>query len=253
MMTITHGVQPEQPSHAPCVPEGTHVYVIGDIHGRSDLLAQLHDQIEDDARQRIATRKVLVYIGDYIDRSEGARQVLDTLTLSPLQGFEHVYLKGNHEDMFLRFMDAGGLGGPWMMNGGVATMRSYGVNPEDIATGTSVGDEARSRILEIVPEAHLNFLRNLALVHIEGDYLFVHAGLRPGVDFERQDPTDLVWIRDEFLQTEEIFPWMIVHGHSVHPCPDIRANRIGIDTGAYRSDTLTCLVLDGTERRFIQT
>jgi serine/threonine protein phosphatase 1 len=168
-------------------------------------------------------------------------------------GVEVVALMGNHEEMMLRFLADIAVGRTWMMNGGDATLRSYGVEPPSMFSGTPVLHRAQQHFAERLPARHLSFLQGLAISHTEGDYLFVHAGVRPGVALDRQRTEDLLWIRDEFLASNRDFGKVVVHGHSISLDPEFRANRIGIDTGAYRSGQLTCLVLEGTERRLLTT
>ena len=238
----------------PSVPTGQRVYAIGDIHGRADLLAQIHRQIQEDAANappRIA--KTVVYLGDYVDRGLGSKGVIDLLCAAPLGDFETVYLKGNHEDALLRFLGDISIGPDWFVIGGDATVLSYGVR---IPTGLSsaqrlehVWRDLRTRI----PQNHLEFLSSLDLMYQSGDYVFVHAGIKPGTPLENQDPDDLMWIRDEFLGSRQDHGKVIVHGHSPMKRADIQTHRIGIDTGAVATNVLTCLVLEGATQRFLAT
>lgn len=240
-------------SDCPRVPEGTRVYAVGDIHGRSDLLTRLLRAIEEDGANGPA-RRVLVLLGDYVDRGAESRQVLDILLQGMPVGFVVVPLMGNHEDLMLEFLDGDPHGAVWLPNGGLATLKSYGV---DVMMGPSisaaVSGSLRQRFADAISDAHVRLLRSLRFFHEEGDYLFVHAGVRPEVPLDRQDPHDLMWIRREFLNWEEPLGRVVVHGHTIREEPELRSNRIGIDTGAYRSERLTALVLEGSERRFIQT
>jgi serine/threonine protein phosphatase 1 len=238
---------------APAVPPGSRVYAVGDIHGKIELLRDLHYLIHEDAYRRQARRNLVVYLGDYIDRGEASRAVIDLLLETPLPGFQSVHLKGNHEDSLLRFLEDLGVGPAWLVYGGAATLLSYGVRPPQ-----SLGDieelrRAQRQLAERLPPAHRRFLRDLRLAHEEGDYLFVHAGLRPDVPLEQQSPEDLLWIRDEFLESDAEFGRIVVHGHTITDMPDVRRNRIGIDTGAFATGHLTCLVLEGTDWSFLQT
>jgi serine/threonine protein phosphatase 1 len=159
---------------------------------------------------------------------------------------------GNHEDFMLRLLEDPSIAPLWIVNGGDATLYSYGV---DWRGPYGAGDlEAISKGLRAaLPDRHLKFLRSLALSHEEGDYLFVHAGIRPGRDLATQTPEDLMWIRDEFLRSDADHGKVVVHGHSISPEPELLDNRIGIDTGAFATGRLTCLVLDGATRRILQT
>jgi serine/threonine protein phosphatase 1 len=235
-------------------PAGRRIYVVGDIHGRADLLAQMHGLIQDDASRHRSRHRVVVYLGDYVDRGLESRQVIDMLLEEPLSGFEQIHLLGNHEQAMLDFLEDPSIGPAWLYYGGAATLYSYGINaqakpPEGAERFANLSVE----LARLLPPLHLRFLRRLALHHIEGDYLFVHAGVRPGVPIERQQPEDLLYIRDEFLNFADTYGRIVVHGHTITNDPDVRPNRIGIDTGAFATGRLTCLVLDGPERRFIQT
>ncbi len=229
------------------------VYAIGDIHGRLDLLLRLNDMIRRDADTSGASRHIVVYLGDYVDRGPDSYGVVEVLRTRPLAEFEHIFLKGNHEDLMLRFMADGGMARSWLGNGGGATLKSYGVSTLGILLGQSGLQRMSAKLDRSLPDDHRAFYRDLRLQHVEGDYLFVHAGVRPGIPLAEQAEDDLMWIRHEFLNAEGDFGKIVVHGHSITDRPDIKPNRIGIDTGAFRSDRLTCLVLDGATRRFLDT
>ena len=238
---------------APAVPAGTRVYAVGDIHGRVDLLRMLHGLIHDDAYRRQAPRNVVVYLGDYVDRGQESRAVIDVLLNEPLPGFESHHLKGNHEDIMLRFLDDTSVGPSWLSFGGMETLRSYGIDPPHPYAPAAELQRAQRALAERLPRPHLDFLRRLQLSHAEGDYLFVHAGVKPGVPLEAQREEDLLWIRDEFLRSEASFGHIVVHGHTISRDPDVRRNRIGVDTGAFMSDRLTALAAEGTGWFFLQT
>ena len=235
-------------------PAGRRIYVIGDIHGRADLLRQMHGMILADAADRGSRRPVVVYLGDYVDRGLESRQVMDLLIEEPLAGFEEVRLLGNHEQAMLDFLEDAGIGPAWLYYGGAATLYSYGINAQ---TRPPEGAERFSwlsaELARALPPDHLRLLQSLSLHHVEGDYLFVHAGIRPGLAIERQQREDLLYIRDEFLNFPDSHGMIVVHGHTITADPDVRPNRIGIDTGAFATGRLTCLVIDGDERRFLQT
>ena len=250
---------PTKADAPPEAPPATRIYAIGDIHGRLDLLCQMHRMIALDAADLSQggtagkVRKVLVYLGDYVDRGSSSRQVIDHLVSEPLPQFDAVYLSGNHEEMMLAFLDDASVGPMWMFNGGDATLLSYGVDPTESGAIENKHQEMQIALKRNLPRAHIEFMRSLKLYHGEGDYLFVHAGLVPGQPIEDQSAEDLLWIREEFINSETDHGKCVVHGHTIVAEPDIRANRIGIDTGAYFSNTLSCLVLDGSDRRFLQT
>ena len=234
------------------VPPGSRIYAIGDVHGRADLLERLRTAIVEDAGSHPVERKVVVYLGDYVDRGSDSRGVVDLLAKEALPGFESVFLKGNHEDSMLQFLTDPAIAPAWMAYGGEATLYSYGVRPPDARRVEDILAAQKAFIAALPPE-HLDFLKWLKLVHIEGGYAFVHAGFRANVPIELQDPQDMMWIRNEFLDSHADFGKVAVHGHTITEVPEIRANRIGIDTGAFATGTLTCLVLEGTERRFLAT
>lgn len=241
---------------SPRVPPGTRVYAIGDIHGRLDLLDRLLDDIRVDAEHSGGQRIVVVFLGDLIDRGAESRAVVQRVMDGPpahgsLAGARYVTLRGNHEDTLLQFLADFSVGPRWFRNGGLEAVRSY-VGEVDAALAHDY-PRLQRLLYRALPTEHLRFLSTNPARHEEGDYLFVHAGVRPGVDLARQDPYDLMWIRDPFLKSEEIWPRMVVHGHTIAPEPEERVNRIGIDTGAYRSGRLTALVLDGADRRFLST
>lgn len=235
-------------------PPGTRIYAIGDVHGCLDLLLRLHEMIAADAARSPAQRRVLVYMGDYIDRGPDSAGVLNLLLDRPLPGFEIVHLLGNHEDILLQFPDDATVGPSWLTYGGVQTLASYFV---EVSPGSWRDDRELERlqgeVRRRVPRRHVEFMRSLPLTHVEGDYLFVHAGIRPRVPLERQERDDLLWIRDEFLHSPEDHGKVVVHGHTISEAPDQQPNRIGIDTGAFHTGRLTCLVLAGSSRAFLHT
>lgn len=246
--------RPEDPQTTwPALAAGTRVYAVGDIHGRVDLLRALRRLILADADRHGAARKVVVYLGDYVDRGAASRAVLDELITAPLPGFESVHLMGNHEEILLRFLKDIAVGPNWLAFGGLETLASYGVDPPVPATAVAELERVQQAFAARLPAAHHAFLRQLALSHVEGDYFFVHAGVRPGVPLARQNPHDLLWIREAFLLSDEPFEKCVVHGHTIAATPQQRPNRIGIDTGAYATGRLTCLVAAPEGCSFLQT
>ena len=234
------------------IPDDDVIYAIGDIHGRDDLLGRLHERIEADLTAAgEAVRATVIYLGDYVDRGPDSRAVIERLLARPVRGAESIHLKGNHEDAMLRFL-AGTKGGErWLAIGGGATANSYGVSLRDAGKGTLPVTETRARLNAALPPRHLAFLRGLQLYHEAGDYCFVHAGIRPGLLLAEQSAQDLLWIRGEFLNSRHRHERIVVHGHSSGSEAVVRRNRICIDTAAYATDRLTCLVLSGRTRRFI--
>jgi serine/threonine protein phosphatase 1 len=253
MMTRLFAGRRAQEGTAPEAPPGTRIYAVGDVHGCAGLLRDLHLLIHEDAYRRQAARNVIVYLGDYVDRGDESRQVIDLLLNEPLPGFERVHLRGNHEDTLLRFLEDTSVGPSWLLYGGAATLWSYGVRPPESTTDAGELRRVQRELAQRLPRDHLVFMDALPTLHAEGDYLFVHAGLRPGVPLAQQSAEDLLWIREEFLQSDAEFGKIVVHGHTISPHPDVRRNRIGIDTGAFASGRLTALVLEGTSWSFIQT
>lgn len=235
------------------LPVDTRVYAIGDIHGRVDLLKVAHARILEDAKTSTAKRKVVVYVGDYIDRGSESRQVIDLLLDAPLAGFESIHLRGNHEQALLDFWVDSAIAPEWFFYGGDATLSSYGVARPTPGGGPEALLKMQAEFKAKLPDRHLAFYRSLVLSHREGDYLFVHAGIRPGVPFEEQSEHDLLWIRDSFLQSNVDHGCVVVHGHTITPRPELKPNRIGIDTGAYATGRLTCLVIERDEREFLTT
>jgi serine/threonine protein phosphatase 1 len=235
------------------VPEGELVYAIGDVHGRADLLADLLAKIEADAGRSSAARRTLVFLGDYIDRGPQSSGVIEILVSALPDGFDARFLKGNHEALLLAFLADPAELDRWLMNGGEATMRSYGVDTERLARFGAGVETWRQTFAANLPPSHLAFFRSLELAVAIGDYLFVHAGVRPGVKLSDQIEADLVWIRRPFLDHADPFEKLVVHGHTPGPEVVVRENRIGIDTGACFTDRLTALRLEGTDRGFLQT
>ena len=236
----------------PSLPQGQLIYAIGDIHGRSDLLALLLDKIAADAaHSKDAKRRTLVFLGDYIDRGHDSARVVDMVLGELPLGFDAHFLKGNHEAILLDFLDDPSYLGQWLANGADATFRSYGMDLEELIRKGATPEAWRRAFLASLPEAHRDFFETLELAVAFGDYLFVHAGVRPGVPLEAQDPHDMVWIRAPFLQSDEDFGKIVVHGHTPAREPVIRANRIGIDTGAVFTDRLTALKLEDGSRTLL--
>ena len=235
------------------IPDGMRVYAVGDIHGRDDLLANMLQRIEADARAHAPAHNIVVFLGDYVDRGLQSKQVLDRLTSHSLAGFEFIFLKGNHEAAMLEFMRDANFGRTWKYYGGLETLHSYGITELTLSDNPDDFEWARRHLLDVLPDAHRRFLETLRLSVEIGDYFFVHAGVAPGISLARQVEDDLLWIRDKFLQSDMWFGKMIVHGHTPKERPVLRPNRIGIDTGAYMTNVLSCLALEGREMRIIQT
>lgn len=235
-----------QPRTIPAVlPAHTRIYAVGDIHGRADLLAEIIGRIEDDLQRRPVKYAFEVYLGDYIDRGPDSKGVLDQLAVRLVRQ-RAICLRGNHEAILERFL----WNDPqtihhWAQLGALQTLASYGVVPRS-PTGSLTPSELRDALLNVFPRTHHLFLQCLRNSFVCGDFLFVHAGIRPNVPIEQQEPEDLFWIRDEFLNSTSSHDKMVVHGHTPVDHPDIRNNRINIDTGAWRTGTLTCIAIEGS-------
>jgi serine/threonine protein phosphatase 1 len=236
------------------VPPGVCVYAVGDIHGRVDLLVEMHRLIlEDAAHITPGTNKVVVYVGDYVDRGLESREVLDLLLHEGLPDVQAVHLLGNHDAWLLSFLVDPTIGPTWLRYGGEATVHSYGVHLDTPQDDLRYYQQLQEDLRERIPRRHVDFLQRLELSFESGDYLFVHAGVHPGVALDQQTADDLLWIREPFLNSRRDLGRVIVHGHTVESEPVVRSNRIGIDTGACWTGCLTCLVLEEGTYRFLTT
>jgi serine/threonine protein phosphatase 1 len=229
----------------PRIGEDYRVYAVGDVHGRADLLVALTARIDDDLEEYPTAKPLEVFLGDYIDRGPDSRLVLDHL-IERRRSHAMIFLKGNHEAYAIAALRGQQVLSEWMEIGAIPTLLSYGIKPS--RPFDPVSEMAFSRA---IPESHKRFINGLAMSFTCGDFFFTHAGVRPGVPLRTQSERDLLWIRDEFLVQEEDFGKVVVHGHTPVMEPDIRLNRINIDTGAYATGRLTCLVLEGEQMRFL--
>jgi serine/threonine protein phosphatase 1 len=227
----------------PRLPDGVRIYAVGDVHGRADLLQSLLTVIDADIERSRPERAIQVFLGDYVDRGPDSRGALDLL-IERRARFETVCLKGNHEVFLLEVLKDPAKLQDWRHYGGLLTLVSYGIRPSMNPTPEEQV-ELITQLQRAIPAEHLAFLQQLPSSYVCGDFFFVHAGVRPGVPLEKQRDEDLLWIRDEFLNSEERFSKYIVHGHTPVASPDIRPNRINIDTGAYATGNLTLLTIQG--------
>lgn len=211
----------------------------------------MHELIRHDWSSAGVRAAHVIYLGDYVDRGPDSSGVLERLCGSALPGTQRTFLIGNHEEMLLNFIANPSTGRLWMQFGGLETIRSYGVPMRHLLEIEASADTAEGLAQRISP-SHLKFLSRLETCITLGDYFFCHAGVKPGVPLASQSPHDMRWIRDEFLGSEANFGAVVVHGHSPVPEPDVRPNRINIDTGAYATGILTCLVLEGEQCRVLQ-
>jgi serine/threonine protein phosphatase 1 len=233
------------------VPYGIRIYAIGDLHGRIDLLTRLLSWIDADLAARPISRPIQVFLGDYIDRGPNSRDVIDCLIERSLRQ-ETVLLKGNHEVMLTEFLRDPARLRAWQQFGGMQTLLSYGI-PTKLNIDPTEEVRIAQALAGALPPSHQRFLSGLRSWFACGDFLFVHAGVRPGVPLGRQADEDLLWIRNDFLLSEEDFGKIVVHGHTPVERPEILANRINIDTGAYATGHLTCLIIEQEQISFART
>jgi serine/threonine protein phosphatase 1 len=235
----------------PQAPRGHRVYAVGDVHGRDDLLGQLIGMIEADNARRPRAEVTIVFLGDLIDRGAKSAEVVERLRTYRPSGIRVEFLAGNHEEVLLRILDGeSGLLADWLRFGGAECARSYGLSPARI--GKLPPADAIAAIQAAIPDEHQAFLASFADTLRAGDYLFVHAGIRPGVALAEQRQADLRWIRDPFLSHPTRHEAMVVHGHTIREEVEETAGRIGIDTGAYVHGVLTAIGLEGDQRWYLQ-
>jgi len=241
---------PQKRTPRPQVPDSVRIYAIGDVHGRRDLLDRLLLNIDADLARRPIARPVVVFLGDYIDRGPESASVLERL-IACNAAYELVCLKGNHEALLLQFLDDPSRLADWMRYGGLSTMLSYGLGPCLNQWADKDSEAVAEEFHRALPQSHRLFLAGLELSYACGDYFFVHAGVRAGIPLEEQNEHDLLWIRDDFLLHEDFFAKVVVHGHTPVVAPEVMPNRINIDTGAYATGRLTCLVLESDHIQFL--
>jgi serine/threonine protein phosphatase 1 len=235
------------------VPDGMRVYAIGDIHGRKDLLHDLLRQIEADDLARGAADTQIIFLGDLVDRGADSAGVIETAMALRKAGRNVRFLLGNHEEVFLAACRKGDTKTLrfFLKIGGNATLQSYPITRSEYMALDL--DELAARLATLVPEAHLAFIESFEDQIIIGDYVFVHAGIRPGVPLSEQKRSDLRWIREEFTGHRGDLEKVVVFGHTIYDDIEERGSRIGIDTGAYASGVLTAIGLEGGERWYLQT
>ena len=234
----------------PRIPAGYRVYAVGDIHGELALLDELIGRIEHDIAERKRKRCILVFLGDLIDRGPDSAGVVERLRTYRHPAVRTVFIGGNHEEVLLRILAGEDtLVASWLRFGGLECAKSYGLGADLPGLPKKV---AGSKIRSAVPHSHRMFLESFVESFRAGDYLFVHAGIRPGVALDRQTAEDLRWIRSPFLDWPGRHEAMIVHGHTINSEIEELPGRIGIDTGAYRHGKLTALALEGADRWYLQ-
>lgn len=243
----------QRPIDTARVPGGMRIYAIGDIHGRNDLLQQLLALIDADDVERGPADTQIIFLGDLMDRGPDSSGVVETAIALRHSGRKVRFLMGNHEEVFVnacrkrdnkvtRF---------FLRIGGEATVLSYPITRAEYITLDM--DQLSNRLTTLVPEEHLDFIDGFEDQIIIGDYAFVHAGIRPGVPMSEQKPSDLRWIREEFVDQRGDLEKIVVYGHTIYGDVEERGSRIGIDTGAYASGKLTAVALEGGERWYLQT
>jgi serine/threonine protein phosphatase 1 len=235
----------------PSLPAGLRIYAVGDIHGRLDLLDRLLAQTNTDLALRPTVRPVYVFLGDYIDRGPSSRETIDRL-IQHAETNESIFLKGNHELVAIKCLSDRSLFHQWLRLGGMETLMSYGVSPETLANSKQIA-ALQSAFHSALPQTHFRFFRDLRNSFACGDYFFVHAGVKPNVELSLQKEIDLLWIRDEFLLSKFDFGKIIVHGHTPSSEIELGPNRINIDTGAFATGRLTCLVIEDESLSVIDT
>lgn len=234
------------------LPAGQRVYAVGDVHGRFDLLQDLIGRIAADNEARAQRDVHVVMLGDLIDRGPQSREIVELFLKGAPSFAKWHFIMGNHEEMLLKLIDQpdASLMPQFLRYGGRETFESYGAPQRVLDTPDLYAPDT---LPFYIPEEHRAFLRLMEDGILVGDYFFTHAGIRPGVPLDDQEQQDLRWIRRDFLESEADHGMIVIHGHTVSEEVEVRANRIGIDTGAYKTGRLTALGLEGTERWFIQT
>ncbi|MFC7292954.1 metallophosphoesterase family protein [Hirschia litorea] len=243
------------PKSAPTFPNNHVGYAIGDIHGCAEALKSLLKKIVIDfnlLENKSKLQPSLIFLGDYIDRGPSSKEVIDILTSKLPREFEPIFLRGNHEEAFLDFIDDISSGKTWFNHGGLDTLASYGL-PVPVIGDFSAIDELKYCLRHALPMKHEAFFRSTVTSYEIGDYFFAHAGVNPANPLNQQDDKSLLWIREPFLSSTRDLGACIVHGHTPVDTPDRKFNRINIDTGAYSSGNLTCARFIGTDVHFIQS
>ena len=228
------------------------IYAVGDVHGRLDLLRRLEALIAADLAQRQPMRSTLVMLGDYVDRGADSKGVIEHLSTRQRLCGEEIFLRGNHEQVLLDFLDDAGVLGSWCHFGGLETLYSYGLKPSLPLTPESQ-EELRLALRRALPPQHLSLLQDTRLSFETDTHYFVHAGVNPRVSLTRQTAADLLWIRDDFLTSTRRLEKVIVHGHTPREIPEVLPHRINVDTGAYATGRLSCAVLTGSHCQIIST
>ena len=235
----------------PSLPPGVRIYAVGDIHGRLDLLDDLLTRIGDDMSSRPTARSVSIFLGDYLDRGPSSRETIDRL-IAHAEANESVFLKGNHEQIAISCLRDRGLFERWMRLGGRETLISYGITLAALSDDRQIV-RLQAAFHDALPQSHFRFFRDLQSSFTCGDYFFAHAGVKPDIPLSRQKENDLLWIRQEFLSSRGDFGKIVIHGHTPRRDIEVEPNRVNIDTGAFATGRLTCLVIDESSLSVIDT
>lgn len=250
---LLKGSKSKRAKDAPLLPEGVRLYAIGDIHGRADLLEKLFAQLRADIKGGDFNQLHFVFLGDYIDRGFQSREVIEIILSQEWGALKPTFLLGNHEKTLLDFLDDPSVGPSWMEYGGRETLSSYGVELQNGGKGEASWRAASEGLRAALPVSHLNFLRSLKLSFVLGECYFVHAGVNPDRPVADQSEDDQLWIRDRFLESRKRLEKVIVHGHTPETSPVWDGRRIGVDTGAYITNRLTAVRIEGGGVDFIST
>ena len=235
-------------------PKNTRLYAIGDVHGCIEHLLKLHEQIRADLKKRPVEHYKIIHLGDYVDKGHASRSVIDFMVQLKQLDPNCIFLMGNHEEKFLNFLELPEKYGlDFIKYGGSSTVKSYGISLRRIRKTIKALKNVSKLLTQHVPKSHVKFLRDLEFSTTFGDYMFCHAGVRAGIQLKQQSEHDLIWIKQEFLDHKELYSKVIIHGHTPFKEPQVKKNRINVDTGAATLGTLTCVVLEGKKHRFITT
>lgn len=249
---------PEFDNAAKAATSGRRIYAIGDVHGYSELLADLRAAIAEDMKRHKADRALIIFLGDLIDRgpdSAGVVEMVAKMREEQADGIETICLCGNHDYWLRQFLTDISDFPRWALKGGLETLISYGMNEADILAAVDNQELAialQQKFVAVLPERHREFMLSLPLSYGDGDYFFAHAGVDPDRPLTDQRLEDLTWIRDKFLLSRRDFGKVVVHGHTPRPTVESLPNRINVDTGVYLRQVLSCVILDGTERYLLQ-
>lgn len=233
-----------------CGPQNIRLYAIGDVHGRFDLLQDMHGLIRADLDHRPVHDWRIIHLGDYIDRGPQSKEVLDFLIDAARHDPRILSLLGNHDEGFLNYLATGDTAGIFALHGGVETGLSYGVELD--FSDTDKARRSHEALVKAVPQTHVDFIRSMPRWLSFGDFFFCHAGVDPALPLEEQDPDDLIWIRTLFLKWTDPLAKVIIHGHTPQGAVDVQPNRVNLDTYAWKSGLLSAIAIDGVEKRFIE-